>query len=174
MNAQRLTQSGCTVTHCDRRLFRYGAGVSPAAQAGASGKQASGGVRNSFTFLDTPSAAFARQHGLRVTSSGLLQLLDNLGDPSASRAERYLVDADAHAVRLVDVHAATPAAQALLGGTTQELPDGRSLVAYGNGNRVEEYDGSGVVVWRIEGNPVTYSGRSESGRCTRPGVGTPR
>jgi hypothetical protein len=133
-----------------------------------------GGLRNEFTFLDTPMPAFVRQHGVRMTSAGLLQLLDNLGDPAASRAERYLVDADARTVRLVGVHTANPAAQALLGGTTQELPDGRSLVAYGNGNRVEEYDGSGVVVWRIEGNPG-YVFRAQRIRSLyAPGVGTPR
>lgn len=133
-----------------------------------------GGSRNEFTFLDTPSPAFARQHGLRVTSAGLLQLLDNVGDPAASRAERYRVDEEARTVRLVGVHAAQPAAVALLGGTTQELAQGRSLVAYGNGNRVEEYDASGVVVWRIEGNPG-YVFRAQRIRSLyAPGVGTPR
>jgi hypothetical protein len=133
-----------------------------------------GGLRNWFTFLDTPTPAFARQHGVRMTSAGLLQLLDNMGDPAASRAERYLVDEDARTVRLVGVHAANPAAVAVLGGTTQELPDGRSLIAYGNGNRVEEYDGSGMVVWRIEGNPG-YVFRAQRIRSLyAPGVGTAR
>ena len=71
-------------------------------------------------------------------------------------------------------HAATPAALALLGGTTQELPDGRLLVAYGNGNRVEEYDQSGLVVWRIEGNPG-YVFRAQRIRSLyAPGVGSYR
>lgn len=131
-----------------------------------------GGLRNQFTFLDTPTPAFARQHGVRITTGGLLQLLDNMGDPQASRAERYLVDTTAKTVRLVAAHAANPAALALLGGTTQELPDGRLLVAYGNGNRVEEYDQSGQVVWRIEGNPG-YVFRAQRIRSLySPGVGT--
>lgn len=133
-----------------------------------------GGLRNEFTFLDTPSPAFVRQHGVRMTSAGLLQLLDNLGDPAASRAERYLVDADARTVRLVTVHVANPAAQALLGGTTQELSEGRSLVAYGNGNRVEEYDASGRVVWRIDGNPGYVFRAQRIHSLYAPGVGTPR
>jgi outer membrane protein assembly factor BamB len=133
-----------------------------------------GGVKNQFTFLDTPMPAFARQHGLRVTTGGLLQLLDNMGDPQASRAERYLVDTAAKTVRLVAAHAANPAALAQLGGTTQELPDGRLLVAYGNGNRVEEYDQSGQVVWRIEGNPG-YVFRAQRIRSLySPGTGTYR
>ena len=133
-----------------------------------------GGLRNQFTFLDTPMPAFARQHGVRVTTGGLLQLLDNMGDPQASRAERYLVDTAAKTVRLVAAHAANPAALARLGGTTQELPDGRLLVAYGNGNRVEEYDQSGQVVWRIDGNPG-YVFRAQRIRSLySPGTGTYR
>jgi alkanesulfonate monooxygenase SsuD/methylene tetrahydromethanopterin reductase-like flavin-dependent oxidoreductase (luciferase family) len=46
-----------------------------------------------------------------------------------------------------------PAVVALQGGTTQLLPGGRVLVAYGNGGRVEEYDATGALTWRIEGNP---------------------
>jgi Arylsulfotransferase (ASST) len=133
-----------------------------------------GGLRNEFTFLDTPMPAFARQHGVRITTDGLLQLLDNLGDPEASRAERYILDPQGRTVRLVGVNAANPAARALLGGTTQELPDGRLLVAYGNGSRVEEYDQSGLVVWRIEGNPG-YVFRAQRIRSLyTPGVGMPR
>jgi hypothetical protein len=133
-----------------------------------------GGLRNQFTFLDSPTPAFARQHGVRVTSGGLLQLLDNMGDPQASRAERYQVDAAAKTVRLVAAHAANPAALAVLGGTTQELADGRLLVAYGNGNRVEEYDQAGQVVWRIEGNPGYVFRAQRIQSLYAPGVGTPR
>ena len=133
-----------------------------------------GGLRNQFTFLETAMPAFARQHGVRITTGGLLQLLDNMGDPQASRAERYLVDTAAKTVRLVVARTPNPAARALLGGTTQELPDGRLLVAYGNGNRVEEYDQSGGVVWRIEGNPG-YVFRAQRIRSLySPGVGTYR
>jgi hypothetical protein len=133
-----------------------------------------GGLRNEFTFLDTPPPAFVRQHGVRVTTEGQVQLLDNLGDPAATRVERYQLDREARTARLVAAHAAEPAAHALLGGTTQELTDGRVLVAYGNGNRVEEYDRSGVVVWRIEGNPG-YVFRAQRIRSLyAPGMGSPR
>ncbi len=112
-----------------------------------------GGLRNQFTFTGTPMPAFARQHGLRLTGAGDLLLLDNLGDPQASRAERYRLDASQHAAQLLASYASSPAVTAQLGGTTQELPGGRTLVAYGNGGRVEEYDAADQVVWRIEGNP---------------------
>jgi hypothetical protein len=80
-------------------------------------------------------------------------LLDNLGDPAASRAERYVVDEALRTARQVASYASIPAVVAQLGGTTQALPGDRTLVAFGNGGRVEEYDATGRVVWRIEGTP---------------------
>ena len=115
-----------------------------------------GGLRNQFTFEGGANTGFARQHGVRVTSPGApgggnLMLLDNLGDPAGSRAERYVYDAQLRTARLVASYGPTPAVIAQLGGTTQELPRGRTLVAFGNGDRVEEYDSSGSVVWHIVG-----------------------
>jgi len=78
------------------------------------------------------------------------------------------------AARLVGSYGPSPAVIALLGGTTQDLPGGRTLVAFGNGGRVEEYDASGAVVWRIEGN-LGYIFRAQRiGSLYRPGVGSPR
>jgi hypothetical protein len=117
-----------------------------------------GGRRNQFSFLDTSIPPFMRQHGLRVTGRGQLILLDNLGEPAGSRVERYEVEAGASSVfgrtaRLISTYAPDSRVVAQLGGTTQPLPGGRTLVAYGNGGRVEEYDAEGQVGWRIEGNP---------------------
>ncbi len=133
-----------------------------------------GGLRNQFTFLDTPAPAFARQHGLRLTGPGRLSLLDNLGDPAASRAERYVYDESQRTARLVGSYGSDPAVTAQLGGTTQPLPGDRTLVAFGNGGRVEEYDATGRVVWHIEGNPG-YVFRAQRIRSLyRPGVGSSR
>jgi hypothetical protein len=110
-----------------------------------------GGLRNQFTFEGGASTGFAWQHGLRVIAPGRLMLLDNLGDPAASRAERYVYDAQLRTVRLVASYGPTPAVVAQQGGTTQQLSGGRTLVAFGNGNRVEEYDLSGRMVWHIVG-----------------------
>ena len=110
-----------------------------------------GGRANQFSFENGPTV-FLRQHGLRVTGSGRLMLLDNLGDPSGSRAERYEFDEVRKTVRLVGLYQSSPGVIAQLGGSTQQLPGGRMLVAYGNGNRVEEYDSAGNVVWRIYGS----------------------
>ena len=133
-----------------------------------------GGLRNQFAFQNAPPLGFARQHGLRVTGPGRLALLDNLGDPRGSRAERYVYDEAAHTAQLVASFGPSPAVIAQLGGTTQDLPGGRTLVAFGNGDRVEEYDASGTMVWHIEGAPG-YIFRAQRIRSLyRPGVGLPR
>jgi len=109
-----------------------------------------GGARNEFAFQGTPTPAFAHQHGVRITGPGSFLLLDNLGDPGGSDAERYVFDEQARTARLVASYRSNPSVVAQLGGTTQELPGGRVLVSFGNGGRVEEYDGDGNVVWRID------------------------
>jgi len=111
---------------------------------------------------------------VRLTGNGRLTLLDNLGDPSGSRAERYVFDAGTHTARLIGSYGPSPSVTAQLGGTTQELPGARTLVAYGNGERVQEYDQTGLVVWEITGRSG-YIFRAERIRSLyRPGVGDPR
>jgi len=112
-----------------------------------------GGLRNQFAFETDGLPAFVSQHGLRLTGPGRLVLLDNLGNATGTRGERYAYDEGAHQARQIGAYESSPAVTAQLGGTTQALPGGRVLVAYGNGGRVEEYNASGQVVWRIEGNP---------------------
>ncbi|MGH8511561.1 MAG: arylsulfotransferase family protein [Gammaproteobacteria bacterium] len=131
-------------------------------------------MRNEFTFQDAPTPGFARQHGVRLSGPGRLSLLDNLGDPTASRAERYVYDAGARTARLVGSYGSNPAVTAQLGGTTQPLAGGRTLVAFGNGGRVEEYDALGTVVWRIDGNSGYVFRASRIRSLYFPGVGTPR
>jgi hypothetical protein len=109
-----------------------------------------GGTRNEFTFTGTGLPAFARQHGVRITGEGELLLLDNLGDPTASRAERYIVDATQRTARLVASYASLPPVAAELGGSAQQLPGGRVLVSFGSAGRVEEYAADGSVQWRMD------------------------
>lgn len=110
-----------------------------------------GGRANQFSITGAV-APFAGQHGLRVTGPGQLQFLDNRGLGSASRVVRYVVDAAAQTAQEVASLQGVPTL-GLLGGSTQALPGGHLLAAYGNGNRVEEYDGAGAVVWQVLGNP---------------------
>lgn len=133
-----------------------------------------GGLRNQFVFLDAPTPAFARQHGVRLTGEGRLLLLDNSGDATQTRAERYEFDARGGVARLIGSLGPTPAVRAQLGGTTQDLPGGRALVAFGDGGKVQEYDAVGNVVWEIEGN-AGYVFRAERiASLYRPGAAANR
>jgi hypothetical protein len=110
-----------------------------------------GGLRNQFTFPDS-GPPFLGQHGVRAAGRELV-LLDNLGEAEGSRAERYVLDEAGHTAQLTGTYVPTAATQASLGGTTQDLPKRHTLVAFGSGGVVQEYDSVGAVVWQIEGNP---------------------
>jgi Arylsulfotransferase (ASST) len=130
-----------------------------------------GGLRNEFVFGNEPSPFF-RQHGVRLTAAGHLLLLDNLGHPAGSRGERYAIDPALRTARLLVSYAPSVPVIASLGGTTQDLPNGHTLVAFGNGGRVQEYDAVGRTVWQIEGNSG-YVFRAQRIRWLyAPGVGS--
>lgn len=133
-----------------------------------------GGRRNQFVFQDAPTPAFSFQHGLRLTGSGRLMLLDNMGDPTGSWAERYAYDETLLTARMTNSYGSQPPVRASLGGSTQNLPGGRTLASYGPAGRVEEYDASGQVVWRIEGNAGYVFRAQRVSSLYRPGVGLPR
>lgn len=133
-----------------------------------------GGRRNEFAFLGTPTPAFAHQHGVRTTADGAIVILDNIGDPGASRAERYVVDEAARTARLAQAYASVPGVVTQIGGSVQPLPGGRTLVSFGTEGRVEEYDAEGRLTWRIDGDPG-YVFRAQRIRSLyAPGVGTAR
>ncbi|HEX7121798.1 MAG TPA: arylsulfotransferase family protein [Gemmatimonadaceae bacterium] len=112
-----------------------------------------GGARNEFTLDGSGAPPFVGQHGVRIPRHGELLVLDNLGEPAGSRVERWALDEQAKTARIVTVFRPDGPVVAQLGGTTQPLPGGRTLVSYGSGGRVEEYDSAGRVVWRIAGSP---------------------
>jgi hypothetical protein len=132
-----------------------------------------GGLRNQFTFSGA-APPFLGQHGVRVTPAGELVLLDNLGEVRGSRAERYALDEAGHTARLMGVYAPRPATRAELGGTTQNLPGGRTLVAFGDGAKVQEYDRDGAIVWEIEGNPGYIFRAQRIHSLYHPGIGLTR
>ncbi|MEZ4411966.1 MAG: arylsulfotransferase family protein [Gemmatimonadales bacterium] len=111
-----------------------------------------GGQANQFTALGGVPT-FVGQHGVRMPGAGVLQLLDNRGLPGNTHARRYRIDEASRTVAWTADYFSAPPASSLLGGSTQTLPGGHILVAYGNGNRVQEYDTGGNVVWEIHGNP---------------------
>lgn len=133
-----------------------------------------GGSHNQFTFVNVSTPAFARQHGVRSTGPGRLQLLDNLGDRSGSHAERYSYDEQLRTVRLISSVASSAGVIALIGGTTQSLPGDRSLVSFGNGGSVEESDAAGNVTWKIDGNSGYVFRAERILSLYRPGVGDAR
>ena len=133
-----------------------------------------GGVRNQMTFENVDMPVFMHQHGLRAIGGGALQLLDNLGDARGSRAERYQIDGASRTVRLSASFGSRAGIVAQIGGNTQALGDGHTLVSFGNGGGVEEYDAAGNVMWRLTGNPG-YVFRAQRIRSLyTPGVGDPR
>jgi hypothetical protein len=133
-----------------------------------------GGKNNQFTFDDAPAAAFMGQHGVRATGAGQVTLLDNLGQPGGSRAERYAVDDARRVAHLSDSFDAPAGLIGQIGGSTQSLPDGHTLVSFGNGSAVQEYDAQRNVVWKIVGNSG-YIFRAQRIRSLyRPGLGDPR
>ena len=134
-----------------------------------------GGEHNQFTFEDVVERpVFTRQHGVRALGGGQLLLLDNLGHSLGSRAERYVVDESRRSARLSGAYASAAGLVAQVGGTTQALSGGHTLVSYGSGGGVEEYDPTGRVVWRLTGNPG-YVFRAQRIRSLyRPGAGDPR
>jgi len=133
-----------------------------------------GGRRNRFAFLDAPDAVFIGQHSVRSTAPGGLALLDNLGNPAESRAKRYALDERRLTARLVRSYGSAPGVVTQIGGSVQDLPGGRALVSFGTAGRVEEYDGNGRVVWRIE-QGAGYVFRAQRIRSLyAPGVGGTR
>jgi hypothetical protein len=132
-----------------------------------------GGRANQFTFTGA-MPPFRHQHGVRTAGPGRITLLDNLGEPGGSRAERYVVDEETRTVQLDGSATPAPATVAQLGGTTQQLPGGRALVAFGNGGRVQEFDAAGGIVWEIRGSPGYIFRAQRVLSLYTPGAGVPR
>ena len=61
-----------------------------------------------------------------------------------------------------------------IGGSTQPLARGHTLVSFGTAGRVEEYDADGRVVWRIEGNAGYVFRAQRFPSLYAPGVGAAR
>jgi len=131
-----------------------------------------GGLASQFTIAGAPSA-FAGQHGVRVRGPGQIEFLDNRGLTGDSRAVRYELDEPSRSAREVASFHGLPPVTALLGGSTQPIGNGHVLVAYGNGNRVQEYDGTGAVAWEIHGNPGYVFRAQRIASLYQPGAGAP-
>jgi hypothetical protein len=131
-----------------------------------------GGSYSSFTLENSSSPPFRHQHGVRAVGSDIL-LLDNLGEYGTSRAERYRMDPSTRTARLTASFAGRAGVIAQLGGSAQAVGD-HTLVAFGNGGGLYEYDAAGRVVWNVVGN-AGYVFRAQRIRSLyRPGAQDPR
>lgn len=131
-----------------------------------------GGLANQFHVIGA-SAPFAGQHGVRVSPLGGIVFLDNRGLAGDSRTVRYALDGSALTATELAAYHGTPPVTALLGGSTQPMANGHTLTAYGNGNRVQEYDETGAVVWEIHGNAGYVFRAQRIGSLYRPGAAPP-
>ncbi len=133
-----------------------------------------GGRRNQFSFTNVASAPFSGQHSVRAGAGGEIILLDNVGRPNESRAESYVVDEVTRTASLSADYGSMPPVVSPTGGSVQRLSGARTLVSFGAAGRVEEYDASGNVVWRLEGTPGYVFRAQRILSLYRPGVGTSR
>jgi Arylsulfotransferase (ASST) len=133
-----------------------------------------GGTDNQFAVENGETPPFLHQHGVRAIGVNEVQLLDNLGAANGSRAERYEIDDLDHIASLRLAYRSAAGIVAQIGGSTQTLAGGHTLVSYGSGAGVEEYDLSGSVAWRLTGK-TGYVFRAQRIRSLyAPGVGDPR
>ncbi|HEX6575016.1 MAG TPA: arylsulfotransferase family protein [Gemmatimonadaceae bacterium] len=133
-----------------------------------------GGEKSDFAFDDMSSPPFARQHGARTIGTTGVLLLDNLGEPSFSRAERYSLNLVTHRAQLVQQCGYNAGLVAQIGGSAQSLSDSHTLVSFGNGAGVEEYDSTGKVVWKLDGSPGYVFRAQRIHSLYFPGAGDPR
>jgi hypothetical protein len=113
-----------------------------------------GGRGNQFTIND-PTRDYVRQHGLRLVSPGVIQILDN-GSVAPSRFVRYAIDEDALTADLVFDYIDPTNAFTQVGGSTEVVGDGGALVSFGRAGRVVELDDSGSVTFELLGIEDMY------------------
>jgi len=117
-----------------------------------------GGRANQFT-IDDPTRTFARQHGLRVVGPGEIQFLDN-GMSAPSRLVHYMIDEQAMTATLTLEYVDAAGAFTFVGGTTDVLAAGRSMVSFGMAGKVAEVDASGSKTFELTGLEGEYIFRS--------------
>ncbi|MDH3459063.1 MAG: aryl-sulfate sulfotransferase [Gemmatimonadota bacterium] len=119
-----------------------------------------GGLRNEFTFVNDPKGSFERQHGLRPTSPGQIQVLDN-GTSAPSRYVRYLVNPTTRTVMMVVQFIDAPSTFTAVGGSTQYSSNGHALISFGRAGRVVEVNEAGNRAWELTGIDGMYVFRAQ-------------
>ena len=107
-----------------------------------------GGTRNDFTIEGDPLNGFSGQHFARALTDNHLMIYDNgtNHDPAQSRAVEYVIDAASKTATFVkDFKRPTTTFTTFL-GSAQRLPNGHTLVGFGNVSVLTEFDADGNVV----------------------------
>ncbi|HLR85946.1 MAG TPA: arylsulfotransferase family protein, partial [Nocardioidaceae bacterium] len=117
-----------------------------------------GGKSSDFTMTD--ETTFAWQHDARWTRDGMLSLFDNQAAPSPKEESRAIVldlDEEQGTVELVHERTNPEPIRAFSQGNAQVLDDGATLVGWGSGSRITEFDAGGEPMIEVKLAPAeTY------------------
>jgi outer membrane protein assembly factor BamB len=110
-----------------------------------------GGEDGQFTFVNDSLNGFSCQHAARELPNGDIILFDD-GDghsPPQSRAVEYALDTTAMTATLVWSAEDNPPIFAAYMGNAERLPNGNTLIAYGEALHIQEVNASGDVLWDV-------------------------
>ncbi len=107
-----------------------------------------GGTKNDFTIDGDPLNGFSGQHFVRSLPDDHLMLYDNgtNHDPAQSRAVEYVIDAGNKTATFVREFKRPSLTFTSFLGSAQRLPNGNTLVGFGNVSVLTEFDANGGVV----------------------------
>ena len=118
-----------------------------------------GGKNNQFTFLND-TIGFSHQHDVRRMPGGTLTMFDNgnYHQPPCSRAVEYRVDEVNKTVELTWEYRNDPSIFAPATGNVQRLPNGNTLISWGQENTITEVrpDGSKTMEMSYSPEFTTY------------------
>ena len=121
-----------------------------------------GGKNNQFTFINEP-LSFSHQHSARLLPNGHLTLFDN-GNfrlPEFSRGVEYAIDEVLKTATLVWQYRLNPDVFAFATGSVQRLPNGNTLIGWGNANpTLTEVAADGSLVSELTFDPGIGSYRA--------------
>ena len=107
-----------------------------------------GGTKSDFTIEGDPLNGFSGQHFVRALPDDHLVVYDNgtNHDPTQSRAVEYVIDAASKTATFVRDFRRPSATFTTFLGSAQRLPNGHTLVGFGNVSTLTEFDANGNVV----------------------------
>ena len=112
----------------------------------------------SLAFVDDPIGGFGGQHDARIDADGTLTVHDNqLFKGPPPRAARYRIDPQAGTATLLSQVTDPQVQSSQCCGSARTVPDGHTLVSWGQQPRIAEYDASGTPVLTVDlGSDFSY------------------